>query len=99
MRTGGRRFDADGRLRLESCIPSRSVLPHSIAYFQSEATMKRPASLLLCLFLSIPVLSKAATVVLTDGTFTNASWTVTTEGLNLGGTGSGVQTASGGNPG
>jgi len=40
-----------------------------------------------------------ATVVLQDGTFNNADWTVTTEILNLGGSASGTQTATGGNPG
>ncbi len=63
--------------------------------------MKPPASILASLLLSVlvPVSSLAATVVFTDGTFTNANWTVTSEGLNLGGTGSGTQTATGGNPG
>jgi len=41
----------------------------------------------------------AATVLLQDGTFANPDWTVTTEILNLGGTASGTQTATGGNPG
>jgi len=63
--------------------------------------MKRPVSIfaVLCLAALLPVDSIASTVIFQDATFTNASWTVTTEGLNLGGTGSGVQSASGGNPG
>lgn len=63
--------------------------------------MKPPASVLASLLLSIlvPVSSVAATVVLSDGTFTNANYTVTSENLNLGGSGSGTQTATGGNTG
>ena len=63
--------------------------------------MKPPASILASLLLSVlvPISSFAATVVFSDGTFTNANWTVTSENLNLGGTGSGTQTATGGNTG
>lgn len=63
--------------------------------------MKPPASILASLLLSVlvPASSIAATVVFSDGTFTNANWTVTSENLNLGGSGSGTQTATGGNPG
>lgn len=63
--------------------------------------MKSPASVLASLVFSllVPVSSLAATVAFSDGTWANTNWTVTTEGLNLGGTGSGTQTASGGNPG
>lgn len=46
-----------------------------------------------------PAAVRATTVVFQDGTFPNASWTVLIEGINGGGTGSGTQTASGGNPG
>jgi hypothetical protein len=63
--------------------------------------MKPPASFLsvALLFLLVPAVSFSGTAVFSDATFTNANWTVITEGLNLGGTGSGAQFASGGNPG
>jgi hypothetical protein len=65
---------------------------------------RRPFPLLAVVFAAalLPVGARnapAATVVLQDGTFANADWTVTTEVLNLGGSASGTQTATGGNPG
>lgn len=42
--------------------------------------------------------ARAQTATFNDGTFANADWTVTVEILNLGGTATGVQVASGGNP-
>jgi len=41
----------------------------------------------------------AQTTVFSDDTFLDANWTITTEILNLGGTASGSQIATGGNPG
>lgn len=67
--------------------------------------MNHPASarlvFLASLFIAttIPSVVPATTIVFQDGTFPNASWSTVVEGLNAGGTGSGVQVASGGNPG
>ncbi len=51
----------------------------------------------LLLFSSTAALAQTATF--TDATFLNADWTVTTQVLNLGGTASGSQVATGGSPG
>jgi hypothetical protein len=42
--------------------------------------------------------ARAQSTTFTDGTFTNSDWTVTVEVLNLGGTATGVQVVTGGNP-
>jgi hypothetical protein len=65
--------------------------------------VKRASSALavvICLVVAVtaPGVTHAATVVYQDGTFPDASWTTSVEGINGGGTGSGIQFASGGNP-
>jgi hypothetical protein len=63
--------------------------------------MMRPASLLLSLLVVLfaPVIVDAATATFSDGTFLDANWTTTVEVKDGGGTASGFQVGSGGNPG
>lgn len=61
-----------------------------------------PPVVLLSAALAVTVMAPVArsqNASFSDGTFNNADWTVTTEVLNLGGTGVGTQVATGGNPG
>ncbi len=64
--------------------------------------MTRRFAVLAATLALLPTLASAAlaqTTTFTDGTFLNADWSVTTEVLNLGGTVSASQIASGGSPG